>query len=254
MAVGNSPPSRCFALMRSFGTLVPMAQRAQTKAAVAAVRRVGKPATASDRDADATRANILSVAMEEFSSKGLSGSRVDEIAERTHTVKRMIYYYFGSKEGLYRAVLEHAYEHFRTIESELDLDCLPPLQALRRLVQVTFDYHNKHPEFVRLVMNENIHKGAHIGHLASIKERNRAVIAKLRKLIDRGTAGGEFRADIDPIELHMSISALCFYNVSNRYTFSTIFGRDMSSPKAATARRDVVADIIEKWCRVEKRG
>jgi AcrR family transcriptional regulator len=248
------PPSRCFALMRGFGTLVPMAQRAQTKAAVAAVRRVGRPVTGSDRDADATRANILSVAMEEFSSKGLSGSRVDEIAERTHTVKRMIYYYFGSKEGLYRAVLEHAYEHFRTIESELDLDCLPPLQALRRLVQVTFDYHNKHPEFVRLVMNENIHKGAHIGHLASIKERNRAVIAKLRKLIDRGTAGGEFRPDIDPIELHMSISALCFYNVSNRYTFSTIFGRDMSSPKAATARRDVVADIIEKWCRVETRG
>jgi AcrR family transcriptional regulator len=226
-----------------------MAQRAQTKAAVPPVRRVTKPATGADRDAEATKANILSVAIEEFSSKGLAGSRVDEIAERTHTVKRMIYYYFGSKEGLYRAVLEHAYDHIRTIESDLDLDSLPPLQALRRLVQVTFDYHNKHPEFVRLVMNENIHKGAHIGHLASIKERNRTVIATLRKLIDRGTKSGEFRPDIDPIELHMSISALCFYNVSNRYTFSTIFGRDMTSPKAAGARREVVADMIEKWCR-----
>ena len=231
-----------------------MAQRAQTKAAVPAARRVAKPATGADRDADATKANILSVAIEEFSSKGLAGSRVDEIAERTHTVKRMIYYYFGSKEGLYRAVLEHAYDHIRSIESDLDLDSLPPLEALRRLVQVTFDYHNRHPEFVRLVMNENIHKGAHIGHLAGIKERNRTVIATLRKLIDRGTKSGEFRPDIDPIELHMSISALCFYNVSNRYTFSTIFGRDMTSPKAAGARREVIADMIEKWCRAQERA
>ena len=242
-----------FALPRSFGTLVRMAQRATTKTAVAALRRGAKPATGADRDADATKANILSVAGEEFASKGLAGSRVDEIAERTHTVKRMIYYYFGSKEGLYRAVLERAYDHIRTIESDLDLDSLPPLAALRRLVQVTFDYHNKHPEFVRLVMNENIHKGAHIGHLASIKERNRTVIATLRKLIERGTKAGDFRPDIDPIELHMSISALCFYNVSNRYTFSTIFGRDMTSPKAASARREVVADMIEKWCAVQKR-
>src|SRR5215469_2494857 len=142
-----------------------MAQTRQKKSTTVA-RRVGRPPASSDRDADATRADILAVALEEFAAKGLAGSRVDEIAERTHTVKRMIYYYFGSKEGLYRAVLEHAYDHIRTIESDLDLESLPPLAALRRLVQVTFDYHNKHPEFVRLVMNENIHKGAHIGHLA----------------------------------------------------------------------------------------
>src|SRR3954469_9783751 len=115
-----------------------MASRVQTKAAAAVARRVGKPGAGADRDAEATRAEILAVAIEEFSSKGLAGSRVDEIAERTHTVKRMIYYYFGSKEGLYRAVLEHAYHHIRTIESDLDLDSLPPLEALRRLVQVTF--------------------------------------------------------------------------------------------------------------------
>jgi AcrR family transcriptional regulator len=215
-------------------------------------RRTAKAPALSDRDADATRAEILSVATEEFASKGLSGSRVDEIAERTHTVKRMIYYYFGSKEGLYRAVLERAYDHIRTIESNLELDSLPPMEALRQLVRVTFDYHNKHPEFVRLVMNENIHKGAHVGHLPNIKERNRTVIATLRRVLDRGIKAGEFRSDIDPIELHMSISALCFYNVSNRYTFSTIFGRDMSSPKAAAARREVIAEIIEKWCRRER--
>src|SRR5580698_8298693 len=177
--------------------------RVSTKRRVAAKTAADK--TNGSRDAAAARANILAIATEEFSKKGLSGSRVDEIAERTHTVKRMIYYYFGSKEGLYRAVLEHAYGHIRTIESDLDLDSLPPLEALRRVVYVTFDYHNKHPEFVRLVMNENIHKGAHVGHLAGIKDRNRTVIATLRKLLDRGVATGELRPEIDPIELHMSI-------------------------------------------------
>jgi len=219
------------------------------KRSVTAARRAGRPPASADRDADATRANILSVAIEEFSAKGLAGSRVDEIAERTHTVKRMIYYYFGSKEGLYRAVLEHAYDHIRTIESDLDLDSLAPDEALRQLVKVTFDYHNKHPEFVRLVMNENIHHGAHIADLPNIKERNRTVIATLRKLIDRGVKSGDFRDDLDPIELHMTISALAFYNVSNRHTFSIIFGRDMTSPKAVTSRRETVADIISSWCR-----
>jgi AcrR family transcriptional regulator len=221
------------------------------KRSVTVARRAGRPAASPDRDADATRANILSVAIEEFSAKGLAGSRVDEIAERTHTVKRMIYYYFGSKEGLYRAVLEHAYDHIRTIESDLDLDSLSPDEALRHLAKVTFDYHNKHPEFVRLVMNENIHQGAHIGDLPNIKERNRTVIATLRKLIDRGVKSGHFRADLDPIEVHMSISALAFYNVSNRHTFSIIFGRDMTSPKAVASRREAVAEIISRWCQAK---
>ena len=226
-----------------------MTQRVQTKSAPAPAKRAGRPPASPERDAEATRAEILSVATEEFSAKGLSGSRVDEIAERTHAVKRMIYYYFGSKEGLYRAVLENAYDHIRTIESDLDLDALSPRDAMRRLVTVTFDYHNKHPEFVRLVMNENIHQGVHVAHLPNIKERNRTAIATLRKLIDRGVKSGDFRSDLDPIELHMTISALSFYNVSNRHTFSFIFGRDMTSPKAVASRRETVADIVSRWCR-----
>jgi AcrR family transcriptional regulator len=202
-----------------------------------------------NRDAAAARANILAVATEEFSKKGLSGSRVDEIAERTHTVKRMIYYYFESKEGLYRAVLERAYESIRSLEASLDLDALPADEALRELVRTTFDYHNKHPEFVRLVMNENIHHGDHIGELTNIKARKGTVLSMLRKLIERGAAQRVFRKDLDPIELHMSISALCFYNVSNRYTFSKIFDKDMTSPKAISARRDIVVDIVDRWCR-----
>lgn len=204
-------------------------------------------ATARINDAEASRADILATATKEFSEKGLSGARVDSIADRTKINKRMIYYYFGSKEGLYRAVLERCYGHIRMSESAVELDSLPPEEALRQHVRLTFDYHNMHPDFVRLVMNENIHQAAHIGELASIRTRNRAVIKTLRGLLDRGIAAGLFRADVDPVELHMSISALCFYNVSNRYTFSKIFERDMTSAAAVAARREVVVDMIMRW-------
>ena len=198
-------------------------------------------------DAEASRADILATATREFSEKGLSGARVDSIAARTGINKRMIYYYFGSKEGLYRAVLERCYGHIRMSESAVELDSLPPEEALRQHVRITFDYHNMHPDFIRLVMNENIHQGAHISELASIRTRNRAVIRTLRSLLDRGIEAGLFRSDVDPVELHMSISALCFYNVSNRYTFSKIFERDMTSAAAVAARREVVVDMIMRW-------
>ena len=219
---------------------------ASSRSARGASRPKGK--TGRTNNPDATRTEILTAATREFSEKGLSGARVDEIAERTQINKRMIYYYFESKEGLYRAVLERCYGHIRMSESAMDLKSLSPEDALRQLVRHTFDYHSMHPDFVRLVMNENIHQGAYIGDIASIKTRNRHVLATLRELLDRGIDAGTFRADIDPIELHMSISALCFYNVSNRYTFSRIFDRDMSSPEAITARREVVVDMIMRWC------
>ncbi|MEP7312758.1 MAG: TetR/AcrR family transcriptional regulator [Pseudomonadota bacterium] len=207
--------------------------------------------TDQERPQDRTRSNILEIATREFSEKGLAGARVDEIAERTQTSKRMIYYYFESKEGLYRAVLEKVYEQIRLIESGIDIEHLSPEGALRELVQVTFDWHHKHPDFVRLVMNENIHQGEHIGSMAVIKSRRQTIIELLRKLLTRGAKEGAFRGDIDPIDLHMSISALCFYNVSNRHTFSRIFERDMTSPKAVAARREIVVETILRWCAVE---
>ena len=206
------------------------------------------PAAESDRPQDRSRQNILEVATGEFSEKGLAGARVDEIAERTNTSKRMIYYYFESKEGLYRAVLEKFYEQIRLIESAIDIEGLSPEDALRELVRVTFDWHHKHPDFVRLVMNENIHQGEHLSAMPVIKSRRQTIVELLRKLLARGTKAGRFRSDIDPIDLHMSISALCFYNVSNRYTFSRIFERDMTSPRAVAARREVVVDTILRWC------
>ena len=210
----------------------------KTKAAAKAART---------NDSDASRADILTVATREFSEKGLAGARVDEIAERTNTSKRMIYYYFGSKEGLYRAVLERCYGHIRMSEAGASLETLPPEEALKQLVRHTFDYHNMHPDFVRLVMNENIHHGEHIGEVASIKTRNRTVVSSLKALLDRGVKAGVFRSDIEPVELHMTISALCFYNVSNRYTFSHIFEHDMTSAAAVSARREMVVDVIARW-------
>jgi AcrR family transcriptional regulator len=216
------------------------------------VRSNKDPQSTESRDADGSRTNILDVATREFSQKGLSGARIDEIAELTNTSKRMIYYYFRSKEGLYKAVLERCYTTVRQMDSSPQLDGLPPVEALRKLARDTFDYHNSHQDFIRIVMNENIHQGVHIRHMPGIKTRSRAVITQLQKLIDRGAEAGLFRPGIDPVELHMSISALCFFNVSNRYTFSFIFQRDMSSAAALQNRREVVEQTIERWCCISR--
>jgi len=202
----------------------------------------GKAGRINDREQ--TRRDIITVASEEFADKGLSGARIDEIAARTRTSKRMIYYYFGSKEGLYIAVLEDAYRNIRNIERDLDVDHLSPEQALRELVAFTFDRHQQNPAFVRLVMNENLHSGKYIAQSANIATLNVPAIDTVRRIVGRGKASGAFRADVDPTDLHMSISALCFYSVSNRHTFATIFKVDMSTPKALAARRKSIIETI----------
>jgi AcrR family transcriptional regulator len=198
-------------------------------------------------DPEGTKRNIIQIATQEFAGKGFSGARVNDIAARTKTSKRMIYYYFGGKEGLYIAVLEAAYRSIRSIEASLDLENQEPEQALRALVSFTFDYQNAHPEFVRLVMNENILNGAHISRSRAIQRLNVGAIDALRDLLARGQADGTFRPDVDPVDLHMSISALCFFNVSNRATFSTIFKHDMASTRALSERRSQVVDTIMRY-------
>jgi AcrR family transcriptional regulator len=210
------------------------------------------PRTKADNrlnDAEETRSNILQVAAREFADKGLAGARIDEIAEKTASSKRMIYYYFGGKEELYRAVLERSYGQIRAREDDANFETLPADKALIAHIEHTFDYHVNHPEFVRLVMNENIHHGEHIGHVEGLKERNKSVIASLKAIVDKGVADGIFREGVDPVDLHMSVSALCFYNVSNRYTFASNFGVDMSSPKSLKKRRAQIAEIVLAWVR-----
>lgn len=198
-------------------------------------------------DPEGTKRNIIEIATEEFAGKGFSGARVDDIAARTRTSKRMIYYYFGGKEDLYIAVLETAYRSIRSIEAALDLEHQKPEQALRALISFTFDYQNAHPEFVRLVMNENILNGIYVSRSKVIQRLNTTVIDALRGLLVRGQNGGVFRRDVDPVDLHMSISALCIFNIANRATFSTIFKRDMASPKALAARRAQVVEMVLRY-------
>jgi len=207
------------------------------------------PTTTRTNDADETRNNILDVATREFADKGLAGARIDEIAEKTNSSKRMIYYYFGGKDELYRAVLERAYLGIREREAAANFEALPADEALKAQIEHSFDYHAAHPEFVRLVMNENIHHAEHLAHVPGIQDRNRAVIASLRTIIDKGVAAGMFRSDIDPIDLHMSISAMSFYNVSNRHTFSVNFGRDIGAPDALASRRAQTVEMILAWVR-----
>jgi AcrR family transcriptional regulator len=195
-------------------------------------------------DPEETRRNIIEAATREFAEKGYGGARVDAIAARTRTSKRMIYYYFGGKEGLYLAVLEEAYAGIRRAEATLDLERLEPEAALRTLTAFTFDYYESHPEFVRLVMNENIMDARHMARSRAIGRLNVAVLDVLRRLIARGRREGMFRSGLDPLELHMTISALGIFNVANRATFSTIFERDMRSPRALATRRRQIADIV----------
>jgi AcrR family transcriptional regulator len=219
---------------------------ARKTAAKKTVARAAEPRT---NDPERTMADILEVATKEFSDKGLSGARIDEIAAATRTSKRMIYYYFGSKEGLYIAVLEEAYRRIRHIETELHLEDLSPEDALRRLVGFTFDYQLDNPDFIRLVMTENIHRGEFLAQSKSIQQLNVPAIDAVRQVYQRGVKTGVFRKDVDPIDLHMSISALCFFNVSNRHTFSLIFKRDLDSPRLLGARRDSIIEMIVRFVR-----
>lgn len=199
------------------------------------------------QDAQETRENILQVATREFSEKGLAGARIDEIADQTASSKRMIYYYFGGKEELYRAVLERAYQHIRTQEQDAHFEDMAPDEALRAVVGHNFDYHFDHPEFVRLVMNENIHYGEHIAQIASMQQRNRSAIDQLATILARGAAQGIFRDGIDPVDLHNTISALSFYNVSNRHTFLHNFGVDFAASDVRARRRDQIIQCVLGW-------
>jgi AcrR family transcriptional regulator len=194
------------------------------------------------QDPDRVRSEILTVARIEFAANGLSGARIDEIAAKTSTSKRMIYYYFGDKESLYRHALEAAYEEVRSGEQALELDHLEPVEALEQLAAFTFEHHRKHPDFIRMVMIENIHDGAFMRKSDQIQRVNAGAIQKLENICRRGREAGLFRADISALELHWHISALSFFNVSNRATFSGIFGPSLFG---AEGQRSIKRHMIE---------
>src|SRR3954464_14935048 len=177
-------------------------------------------------DPEQTKSNIIEIATAEFAAMGLSGARVDAIAERTSTTKRMLYYYFGSKEGLYTEVLERAYAEIRVAERDLDVEHLEPVAAIRRLAQLTFDHHEAHPDFIRLVSIENIHRAEHMRGAGRFADLNTPALDVIGRILARGGADGTFNRDAEAIDVHMMISAFCVFRVANRHTWTTLFGRD----------------------------
>jgi AcrR family transcriptional regulator len=196
------------------------------------------------RDPERTRNEILEVATREFAAHGYAGARVDDMAELMRTTKRMIYYYFGSKEQLFIAVLERAYTAIRHAEREVDVDGLDPASAIRRLAELTFDHHESHPEFIRLVSIENIHRAEHMAKSPAIAELGSPAIDLLAGILERGRAEGLFRADVDAVDLHMMISAFCVFRVANRHTFGTLFERDLTDPELRGHYRTMLGDMV----------
>ncbi len=205
--------------------------------------------TTRTNDPERTKADILAVAEAEFGEKGLAGARIDEIAAATQTSKRMIYYYFGNKEGLYLAALEEAYRKMRQEEANLHLENLEPEAALRRLVGHSFDRHLRNESYIRLVMSENIHRGEFLRQSDFIQELNVPAIEAIRELYQRGVASGVFRPGLDPVDIHASISALSFFNVSNRHSFGLVFKLDTSAPDYLERRRASVIDMVWRFLR-----
>jgi AcrR family transcriptional regulator len=211
-------------------------------------RRAARPAT-SRRNPERTRELILDAATEEFSARGLGGARVDAIAKRAVTNKRMLYHYFGNKEGLYLAVLERAYAHIRGYELELHLADLEPLEAMARLVTYTFDYFIEHPEFLKLLGDENLHKAVHIRSSRRIPEMHSPLVGQLREILRRGEAAGVFRRGVDPVQLYISIAGVSYFYFSNIHTLSTIFSRRLDTARALAERRRHVVEVITQYLR-----
>jgi AcrR family transcriptional regulator len=190
------------------------------------------------------RARILRAAIDEFAARGFKGASMDAIAARTDTTRALINYYFGSKEKVYLAVLEHVYAEIRQAESLLDLEHLAPPAAIRRIVEFTFTYYLEHQGFVRLVVAENQARGTHFRKSRAMRSLNRTIIDTLARVIARGQASGAFRADANPVDVHMAIAALGLFNVTNQYTFGAIFRRQMGAAGDVGRRRDLVVEVI----------
>jgi AcrR family transcriptional regulator len=196
---------------------------------------------------EANRRDIIDVATAEFAAHGLTGARVDVIASKTQCSKRLIYYYFGDKAGLYMAVLEHVYRRVRSNEGLTDFDSLPPADALRTLVAFRFDHHFQNPEFVRMVMIENVHNARFLKQSKAIHDFSAPAVGRVDNIYRRGVASGVFRGGLLAADIHWQISAMSFYNVSNRATFSTLFDCDLEAPDTVTRLRDHTIEAVLRF-------
>ena len=204
------------------------------------------------RDAERTQQAILRAAMQEFSDAGLGGARMERIAERVGVNKRLIYYYFGSKEALFLRALETTYADIREAERALRLESLEPPEAVRRLVAFTWQHYLKHPEFLTLLNTENLHRAQHLKQSSLIREMNSPLMQLLGDVLERGRRDGVFRGGVDPVQLYVSIAGLAYFYLSNNPTLSTIFGRDLMSPKALDERLSHITDVVMGYLLIDR--
>ncbi|HKH35054.1 MAG TPA: TetR/AcrR family transcriptional regulator [Beijerinckiaceae bacterium] len=202
------------------------------------------PKRVAIRDAEATRRRILQAARSEFARVGLGGARIERIAEGARTNKRMLYYYFGNKEGLFLAALEATYDDIRAAERKLNMEALKPLEAIERLVRFTWDYFVAHPEFMMMLNSENLHKARHLKKSKQIHAMNSPLIATIGKILRRGEKEGTVRRGVDALQLYISIAALAYFYLSNASTLSVTFGRDVLSKPEMKRRIEHIVELV----------
>jgi AcrR family transcriptional regulator len=216
---------------------------AGSKRARSRVRRDGT------RDSERTQAAILAAATREFARHGLGGARVDRIAAGARTNKRMLYYYYGGKEALFVAVLEDCYARIRRAENALSLLDVDPVESVRRLVEFTWNYYLRHPEFLTLLNSENLHGARHVRKSPNVREMNSPLIETLGEVLERGRSSGVFRRDVDALQLYVSIAALSYFYLSNNQTLSAVFGRNLATPQARKERLQHMVDVVLGYLR-----
>jgi AcrR family transcriptional regulator len=212
------------------------------------------PKPVRKRNPEQTQERIFAAATRVFAERGFDAARVDSIAHAARTNKQLIYHYFGSKDALFTAVLERAYLQFRAAEAALTLDALPADEAVLALVEFTWDYYLKHPEFIRLLNSENQMKARHLRASPRTKQINASHISIARRILARGKREGTIRPEIDVLQLNTSIAALGFFYLINRHTLSTIFARDLASKRMLRKRLKTMKEIIGCWIRPQKPG
>jgi len=206
-----------------------------------------KPRLEPVRDAERTQQAILAAAEAEFAAKGLAGARVDVIAEQAGANKRMLYYYFGSKDDLYLAVLERAYGGMREKESELNLADLAPLDAIRTLVEFKFDYYTAHQSIISLLAGENLSGAKFLKKSRKLRDMQTSLVDVIRRVLAAGEEAGVIRKGLDPLHLYLSISALGYFYFSNAATLSVAFGRQLLSEEERNDRRQHCVDVIRSY-------
>jgi AcrR family transcriptional regulator len=207
----------------------------------------------SVRDAAATRKRILAAATAEFARYGYAGARVDRISRKARTFDRMIYYYYGDKVGLFRVVLENVYEDLWRAEEALRLAGVAPEAGMRELVGFTWRYFVEHPEFIRLLNSENLQRGRNVRRSKRVGRLSSPFIDTLRDLLRRGAAKGVFRRRVDPMRLYLTIAALAYFYVSNRYTLSNFLAVDLMAPRNREAWLAHITEVVLASIRTKAR-